>query len=423
MGLRGTAGEVRAVGVGMGPVWVALTRGSWRLLGLGCGCLGQLAGGIWRAVSLDPIREAEARAKAVKTAETRQRKRAAAAAKKAKAAAQAVAADLDDDFDDEEPAEEEAPAVVLSAKAEAAIRTAAARPVWEALALLGLGGAVATVGTAVLIRVTAGPASDWAGQVWESWAGLITSGALAAWTTGALAVGPSLAEAETIRAARRAARAAKRNGAQPAEEQPAEEQPAEDDDEPGEDEESDPPVDRGTALLLHVIGALAEAEAAGRAGVHLEVVLTSAVAAGLLAEGTEQGALRTWVEGCGLPTADKLGMRIAGRPVTRVGLRIDAATAALGMSPQNLLRARPEAPARPLGETLAEASAAPARAVGKGPAEAASATPAGAPAKASVPASAEAPDPAALRLILGGGEDPQRTPSPALAQGLAQEAR
>ncbi|MCJ0875229.1 hypothetical protein [Streptomyces sp. AP-93] len=161
-------------------------------------------------------------------------------------------------------------------------------------------------------------------------------------------------------------------------------------------------ADRGTALLLHVVGALAEAEGAGRAGVHLDVVLDSAAAAGLLPQGTELSVLRTWVEGCGLPVEPKLGMRIEGKPVTRVGLRVDAATTALGMAPAALLAARSQAPVQTRGETPAAAAAAPARvpaqAVGEWAAEAAAHTPAEAPA----PAPASTPAPALLRLIPGG---------------------
>ncbi|MFD8636591.1 hypothetical protein [Streptomyces sp. NPDC059533] len=195
---------------------------------------------------------------------------------------------------------------------------------------------------------------------------------------------------------------------------------AEGDDDQEQPQDAEPgEADRGTALLLHVLTGLSDAEATKRAGVHLDVLLASAVKRGLLDEGTEVADLRTWVESTGLPTVDKLGMRIEGKPVTRVGVRVDAATAALGMTPTALLEARYEAPTRPLGETPAEAAAAPAPVVGEGPAEAAATTPAQARAGVPVPA----PAPAALRLILGGGEDPKQTPSPALSQGPAQEAR
>lgn len=186
-----------------------------------------------------------------------------------------------------------------------------------------------------------------------------------------------------------------------------------DDQEQPEDENAkkkvvEPAQDRGTALLLHVMGALAAAEGAGRAGVHLDAVLASAAAAGLVAEDTELSMLRAWVESCGLPTVDKLGMRINGTPTTRVGLRIDGATAALGMSPAALLRARSQAPVHTPGESRAKAVRAPAQTAGERPAEAAANTPAEAP----VPA----PAPALLRLLPGVLLDPAAAPSPALSQ-------
>ncbi|MFI1452129.1 hypothetical protein [Streptomyces virginiae] len=172
----------------------------------------------------------------------------------------------------------------------------------------------------------------------------------------------------------------------------------------------DAEADRGTALLLHVVGALAEAEGNGRAGVHLDVVLDS-VPAGLLPEGTEVGEFRKWVESCGLPTKE-LGMRINKKSVTRVGVRVDAATTALGMSPAALLAGRSQAPVQTRGETPAAAPArVPAQAVGEGPAE------------ASVQAPASTLAPAVLRLIPGGLLGADSAPSPALSQGQPQEAR
>ncbi|GLV88021.1 hypothetical protein Slala03_77100 [Streptomyces lavendulae subsp. lavendulae] len=384
--LRGAAGEVRAVGTGMGPVWVALTRGSWRLLGLGCRCLGQLAGGIWRAVSLDPTREEQARAKALKTAEARNRKRV-ATAKKAKAAAKAKAAhDVDDDLDDlddEDLDDEEAPPpLVLSAQAEAAIRTASARPLWESLALLGLGGAVATVGTTILVRVAAGPAADWAEQVWESWSGLITTGVLTAWTTGALVVGPSLAEAEEIRAARRAARAAK----------PEQDQELAEDGEE-EDEEGADPV---TALVAHVLEALAAAEVHPdpklRKGVHVRDLIASADAAGLLRGPTAPGQMRAWLGLHGIPTKQSLALPSG----TTYGVRVEDVVAVLG---------------RPLRQALAEGFRLP---LGGAP----EAAPEGGPPEAWEQVGGEAhPTPAAPpSLTLVKPPVPTLQPAPAVAQ-------
>ncbi|MFF9011011.1 hypothetical protein ACF087_35200 [Streptomyces goshikiensis] len=435
--LRGVAGEVRAVGAGMGPVWVVLARGSWRLMALGCQCLGRLAGGIWTAVSLDPAREAEARSKAVKAAEARQRKRA-AAAKKAKAAAKKTpdpdAEDEDLDTEDEDPADDEDLKVVLSAKAEAGIWEAAARPLPESLALLGLGGGVTAVGAAVLVRVAAGPAADWAGHVWDSWAGLITTGALTLWATSALAAGPSLAEAAAIQAARRTARESKeQEEVEEVEEEHDQDQELDQDDQEQDDQEQEqeqdgqepepepepePELDLGMALLLHVLRALSDAEASRRAGVHLDVVLATAIAARLLPAGTEVGELRRWVESCGLPTRE-IGMRIGGKTVTRVGVRVDVVTEVLGMAPGALLRARSEATVRPPGEAPVEAARVPAQPAGETPAAAAPSTPAEAP----TPAPAEAPAPAVLRLIPGGRLDPGQDPSPALHTPLSQGTR
>lgn len=91
---------------------------------------------------------------------------------------------------------------------------------------------------------------------------------------------------------------------------------AEGDDDQEQPQEEAGGADRGTALLLHVVGALAEAEAAGRVGLHLDVVLASAVAAGLLAEGTEQGSSGPgWSAlACPPPTRSATGSTARPRP-------------------------------------------------------------------------------------------------------------
>ncbi|MGC4947754.1 hypothetical protein ACLQ2N_16355 [Streptomyces sp. DT224] len=169
-------------------------------------------------------------------------------------------------------------------------------------------------------------------------------------------------------------------------------------------EDQIPAEDWGRALLWHVIQAVASAQAAGRAGIHLDTILDSALDAGLLPEDTDQPTFRRWVEASGLPTEDKIGMRIGGKPVTRVGLRITAVTEALGMPPTELLRARSQTPAAgavttPVDPAGEEAPQAPAQ----------------------VPA--EAPSPAPLRLIPGGRQTPVVSPSPAPASEVAQGAR
>ncbi|WP_405759492.1 hypothetical protein OG234_13415 [Streptomyces sp. NBC_01420] len=166
--------------------------------------------------------------------------------------------------------------------------------------------------------------------------------------------------------------------------------------------------DWGRALLWHVVEAVATAQTAGRAGIHLDTILDSALTAGLLPEGTDQPTFRRWVEACGLPTEDKIGMRIAGKPVTRVGLRISAVTEALGVPPAELLRARSQTP--PPG-----ASTTPGRPAGEEVPEA--------PAQTPVQAPAASPSPAPLRLIPGGRQTPVSSPSPAPAPEVAQGAR
>ncbi|MFF4013321.1 hypothetical protein [Streptomyces sp. NPDC001717] len=363
-----TGAQVKEI-VRPGSAFTALVSGSVVLAGMVCRCGGRVLGWAWNAASVDTEATAAAQAKADKAAKS----------KAAKAKARRAKADQDDDLDeDQEPGD----GAEVTAPPVKPVR----RPVPESLGLAAFGG--------LLVSGAAGTAGTllwpYVQQLGPYQGVLATAGGLG-WAVAAWMLAP----------------------APPPDEDDDQEPDAA---EQAEDAEAtEPAPDRGTALLLHVVGALAEAEVKGRAGVHLDVVLASAVAAGLLPEGTGQGELRTWVEGCGLPTADKVGMRIGGKPVTRVGLRIDTATAALGMSPAALLRARAQAPVTAPGETAVAAAAAPARvpvqAVGERPAE------------ASVPAPAGTPAPAALRLIPGGLLDPDSAPSPALFPGRAQEAR
>ncbi|MGW6976457.1 hypothetical protein [Streptomyces sp. NPDC054952] len=349
--VRGAAGEVRAVAHGTGPVWVVLTRGSWRLLGMGCRCLGQLAGGIWTAVSLDPAREVEARAKAVKAAEARQRKRAAAAKK----AAAKKAADLDEDEDladeDEDLAEV---AVVLSAKTEMAIREASARPLWEALALLGLGGAVATVGAAVLVRVAAGPAAEWAGPIWDTWSGLITTGALTVWAGAAITAGPSMTEAADIIEARKARRSRKTQQDHSAGESTGEYSPgAPDPVEPADDAEA--PIE--TAEAVEIIRRVAARH--GHGGVHLVDLAGEPEF-----EGWTVSELREECVVWGVPTEEKLSLRFAAATPTgkggkrvRTGVRLTALPAVGIGAPAGATGSGPAGVPGPVGETPTPAPA------------------------------------------------------------------
>ncbi|MGW2672523.1 hypothetical protein ACWC5F_31310 [Streptomyces sp. NPDC001272] len=374
-----TAGQVREVTRGTGAALTALCSGSAVLAGRICGCLPVVARWAWEAASVDAAATATRQEQADRSAKARAKK----VHQGRLTAAEAGGEDPGDlDLD------------AVAAPPVEPVRKGAL----EALAILGFGGLVACGGAASVGRLMWLSVQEHLAPygMWVCIAGGL------AWMTAAWMLAPVPAPAE--------------DGGQEQDDV----QVAQDGAEEPEDVAAEPAgPDRGTALLLHVLTGLSDAESSKRAGVHLDVLLTSAVARGLLAEGTEQADFRAWVESTGLPTVDKLGMRIEGRPVTRVGLRVDAATEALGMTPTALLRARSEARGRPLGETPVEAPRAPAPAVGEGPAEVAATTPAQVPAEAPVPA----PAPAALRLILGGGQDPERTPSPALAHGPIQEAR
>lgn len=339
-----------------------LVSGSWVLAGMGCGCVARVVRWAWEQASADPEAAAQL----------------AAYTKRAAAVAQVV----------EKAREEGDEKAAVAALAELGAAPSGRRPVLEALAYLALGGMLAAGALATLAALAAPHLTvlaDWRPMI-------LTAGglgwAVAAWTVTAppkpkkqKAIGP---EADVV----------------------VQEEPEE------VAAEGDPEEARGTALLWHVITALSDAESTGRAGVHLDVVMDSAIAAGLIPTDTELPVLRSWVEAAGLPAVDKLGMRIEGKPVTRVGLRVDGAAAVLGMTPTALLTARSQT-------TPGGVAAAPARPVGERPAETGPATPAPAPSGGP----SESPVPAVLRLLPGGRQHPAQTPSPTASQGSAQEAR
>ncbi|MDX3064002.1 hypothetical protein PV518_17735 [Streptomyces sp. ND04-05B] len=350
--IQGTVAEVRAVLSVRGAV-TGLLSGSWALAGMGCRCVGRLLHWAWEQSATDPEAQAAVQAHAEKEAKVR--------AKWAKR--RAKQGEETEEGEDGEAKELEALGAAPSGR----------RPFLEALAYLALGGLLAAgaAGTAaVLLAPHVGLLAPWQPVI-------VSVGGLA-WMAAAWMVAPP---------------------PEPVPGEDAEVQEQED----GQDDAVDE-ADRGTALLLHVVGALAAAESAGRAGLHLDAVLESAVEAGLLAEGTELPVMRAWVEATGLPVADKVGYRIDGKPVTRVGFKIAAVTEALEMTPTALLATRSETPA-------GEAPAAAVRPVAEPPAE----TP--------VKASPEVSAPAVLRLIPGGLLDPDPAPSPPLSQESAQEAR
>ncbi|MCX4547234.1 hypothetical protein [Streptomyces sp. NBC_01565] len=378
-----TGAQVREI-VRPGSAFTALWSGSVVLGGMVCRCAGRVVGWVWDVASVDAEATEAVQAKADKAAKAK------AAKAKAKARKAAKADQDDDDLDDDQEPEDDAE---VTAPAVKPVR----RPAGEALGLAAFGGllvsgAAGTAGTLLWPYV----------QLLGPWRGVLAGAGVLGWMVAAWMLAPPPAPQDDH-------------------ENDREGEEHEDDvqEQPQDAEDAEPAPDRGTALLLHVLTALSDAEYTRRAGVHLDVVLASAVARGLLAEGTEQSVFRGWVEATGLPTVDKLGMRIEGTPTTRVGLRVDAVTAALGMTPTALLNARSQAPVQARGEARAGAVVVPVQAVGETPVEAAAGTPAEAPA----PAPVSTPAPAVLRLIPGGLLDPDSAPSPALSQGQVQEAR
>ncbi|MCD9904772.1 hypothetical protein LUR56_40935 [Streptomyces sp. MT29] len=340
-----------------------LFTGSWALAGMGCTCVGRVLRWGWEQASADPEAAAQLAAHT---------KRAAAVAKAVEKA--------------KEEGEEEKAAAALAGLGAA---PSGRRPALEALAYLALGGMLAAGALATLAALIAPHLGALA-----PYKPLILAAGGLGWAVAAWTVAPP-------------PRTRKKKAGP--EDDVVQDEPEEDSVE-GELEES-----AGTLLLWHLIAALSDAESVGRAGLHLDVVLASAIETGLLPETTEAAEWRAWVESCGIPVADKVGYRIEGKPVTRVGVRIDAVTAVLGATPTALLTARsqtragggPATPARPVGERPLPA-----------PAETAPATPEQPP----VQASAGAPVPAALRLLPGGRQHPVQTPSPTASQGSAQEA-
>lgn len=335
---------------GSGGVLASLLRGSVVLTGRVCRCLPRLAAlgpRVWAYACLD--------GKA--TDERQQRAYEAAVARAVKA-------------DKPEPTPEEIPRV-----------TPSRRSPGDALGFLVAGsvvgfGVVGTVASVALPRLLA--------VVPDGIGPYVLGAAAVAWTGAALAVAPPLP-------------------ADPEEEEVEEGQ--EDDVEDQAPEEQVPQADPREPLFWHVITALSDAEFTRRAGVHLDVLLSSAGAAGIVPADTEQARFRGWVEkGLGLPVTDSLGMRIEGKPVTRTGVRVDAVAGVLGMTPTALLEARTE-------RGLQRSAEAPVQA----------------PAEAPIPAQQEAPAAAFLTLIPGGlsatAPAPSQTPSPASPQEGAQEAR
>lgn len=344
-----------------------LFTGSWALAGLGCTCVGRLLRWGWEQASADPEAAAQL----------------AAHTKRAAAAERAV------DKAREEGAGEEKAAGALEALGAA---PSGRRPALEALAYLALGGMLAA-GTLATLAALITPHLE-ALAPYKPF--ILAAGGLG-WAVAAWTLAPP-------------PKPKKRAG--PDDDVVVQDE-ADELEEPAEGELEEP---AGTLLLWHLITALSEAESAGRAGLHLDVVLASAIENGLLPPTTEAAEWRAWVESCGIPVADKVGYRIKGKPVTRVGVRIDAVTAVLGATPAKVLAAR--------SRTLTGgAPATPAQPVGQRPAETGPATPAEPSAPAPSGAPSKTPVPAVLRLLPGGRQHPSTSLSPTAPHGAAQEAR
>ncbi|MFD8417530.1 hypothetical protein ACFV2Q_38355 [Streptomyces sp. NPDC059650] len=337
----------------------ALVNGSMVLTGKVCGCAAHAVKLAWDAAATDVEATAKRQAKADRSAQQKERKRRAAEKRRRKGR------DADDDGDDE--AEEQVDLSEITAPRVDPVR----RPGLEALGVLALGGALAAGAISAAWRMLGPQVAEW-WTVLAPYRYLIVLGGGLAWMTAAWMV------------------------AAPPAPTPEDDPEDEYDDDPEDEEDPPPAPDRGMALLLHVITDLSDAEFSKRAGVHLDVLLDSATAAGHIPEGTEQTEFRAWLEAAGLPTEDKLGMRIEGKPVTRAGVRIDAATRVLGMTPTALLNARQQTPVP---------------------------APAQAPARVPAQAAPAAPAQALLRLIPGGLHDPFQTPPPTASQDRVQETR
>ncbi|RZE50714.1 hypothetical protein C0Q98_31765 [Streptomyces albidoflavus] len=311
----------------------ALVSGSVILTGRLCRCGGAALVWAWDLASVDADATAAVQAKADQ--------RATAKAKKAAKAKRTEGDEGDDhgDVDQEQPA--------VSAPPVRPVR----RPAVEALGMLGIGGglvagAVATVWPLVAPHLAA----------LAAWRGVIASAVTLAWMAAAWMVAPAPPAAPV-----------------------EEDQEAEENQEAEEDqEEAASPAD---LLARHVLGQLAELEAAGRRGVHVTALIASAEEAGLLQLGAmDKTAMRAWLPASGIPVTKSVKVR----GDVDFGLSVAHVTAALGMSPgEALRRLSGEAPETPVEAPSGEAPETPVE---------------GAP-EAPAPAPVEALPPARLALV------------------------
>ncbi|MFJ4880884.1 hypothetical protein ACIP93_37540 [Streptomyces sp. NPDC088745] len=325
------AQEARAVLAGTGAAMTALRRGSAVLVGRICRCAGRVLGSAWDLVSIDPGAQAAAEKRAVKAAKAR--------AKKAGGKRAAKTDAVDDGQEDDD--REQVPVAVPTVR----------RPLLESLGYAVIGGLM-VAGAAGTIGALVGPHL----VLLTPWRPLILSAALLGWVTAAWMVAPPAL---------------------------VEEDHGQEDDGQEAAEEVASPETAADALMRHVLCALADAEAAGTAGVHLRALVESAAEEELLPPGMDKIGLRDWIASCGLPPTKSLKLR--GH--VDFGVRVDRVTEALGMSPADAVTKLFETPTfDPAGEGLLPSP----EGAGEGspdgpseaPAESAPEGPAGAPAGA-----------------------------------------
>lgn len=385
---------------GVGPVLAALVSGSMVLGGRICTCVMTAGSRLWETASTNPAETAERQ----EAANAAARKRAAAKAKAAAGRRRKRADDDDqDDLDDDagELTEEQLAAIV--APPVAMVR----RGKGDALAVLGLGGLLASAGAYAGARTVGPMIVDLVGGNGS----MIVCGGAVAWTVAAWMVSPPPAPA-----------------AAEADDQDVEEE--DDLDVEGDDldvEEDDQDVAQhqgspGDRLARHVLEQLAALEQTygGRGGLHVVTLIASAEAAGILSPGamTTDG-MRTWLRSSGF-VLDKSTRQPQGVPTTipsgvGYGVKVGDMAGVFG---------------RTVSETVQRLYGAPA----PGPVQAPLHTPAEAPATAPVqplvPAPAEAPaaPPAAAPHGAPAGAVPAprlylvKPPSPEPSQDGAQDA-
>ncbi|WP_410176202.1 hypothetical protein [Streptantibioticus cattleyicolor] len=180
---------------------------------------------------------------------------------------------------------------------------------------LEMAGAVVLAGVAVVPPVWAAGAVVW--RVVARYGSWIAGAGVVGWVLAAWTVSPPRAEQTTLNDHEMSA------GEYDTEPDPAE------DDEPAVD-----PDDVAERMVHLVVEAIADAAAAGRAGVHLATLRTMLTEAGLPAlEDVE--ALHTWLRGRGIPVARNLKVR----GENKLGVRADALTASLGVPLREALAA------------------------------------------------------------------------------------